>query len=71
MDIKKSDSENVYSSLKGLGAIDIRITLQKYIFWGKGLTWENRTRGIADPFAAAGGRMEMRFTPTRGTLAGG
>ena len=27
---KKSDSENVYSSLKGLGAIDIRITLQKY-----------------------------------------
>jgi len=28
--IKKSDSENVYSSLKGLGAIDIRITLQKY-----------------------------------------
>ena len=30
MGIKKSDSENVYSSLKGLGAIDIRITLQKY-----------------------------------------
>ena len=26
---KKSDSENVYSSLKGLGAIDIRITVAK------------------------------------------
>ena len=28
-DIKKSDSENVYSSLKGLGANHIRITAAK------------------------------------------